>query len=231
MAWSPPRSVRDSPLDSPVGGNEKTTEWGPASRLRRAGHAPRGTPSTLTWVPSPSSTSCARAAGAIAGEIDAVAGGGGALPRGGSTGRTTAVGAGDTGGTAPDARACVVAARPRRNATTASPHAATTPKTATARRGAGASPRGSVSRGWVAVSASFACGGGRKDSIFRVDTSWATSGLAGGALIAPTSSRTANVFVPTCVAVGREGGRCRIGRGSVGGGGGCRRRSRTRSPR
>src|SRR5580698_5069861 len=96
VAWSPPRSVKDSPLDSPVGGNVKTTVWAPGSRVIRAGQAPRGTPSTLTSVPSPSSTSCARAAGA--GEAVGGTGTGGGAEAGGATP--------STGGGATGARAC-----------------------------------------------------------------------------------------------------------------------------
>ncbi len=70
----------------------------------------------------------------------------------------------------------------------------------------------------VARVARVAPSGGR-DSIRRVEISGGSSANIGGGRT-ESSSRAANVLVPIWVAVGRDGGRCRIGLGSVGGGAG-----------
>ncbi len=71
--------------------------------------------------------------------------------------------------------------------------------------------RGPVSKGRIATVSTSRIGAGDVDRSLRVDSSF-------GLRIAcspRTSSRAANVFVPICVAVGRDGGRCSPGRGSV----------------
>jgi len=249
VARSPACNVNDSVFDSPVAGNEKTTECRPGSRSSCVGHRPRATPSTRTTVPSPNNSSSARSADTIAAAAFEftvpIAPGGGAAAGEGFTAEGDAVasvvaGVAMDGDVMAEGDAAVIvvtgsvlaggireaAPLPKKNAAIASALAASAANhPQRCRRTAIASRPISTDEG-AGPSPSRFGGSGATEAIFLVDTS------AGGVPDSSerTSSRAANVLVPICVAIGREGGRCKTGCASVSAGNGWARTSRTRSP-
>ena len=206
------RSSRRPPWIRPSSERRNRPRADPGSSATRAGHAPRGEPSTLTSVPSPRSVSCARSPDvAAAGEAGAAGADGSTA---GAEGALRALVTGMVAvraGLAETGRS-LVAALPRRNAATASVLAPKAIVSTIPLRGVRASARGSVSSGAMAtVSTSRLEDSGAFDSILRVEESPGfRSGDPGVGPWPLMSSRAAKVLVPASVAEGLEGGLCRI---------------------